>query len=78
MVNDSLWRHYKEIDPCGVCSLRIRAEFCVQCGKWIQGRCTGMKMVTSKFSRNFDCRKCEGNIGKAVKQEEIYVMMSKH
>ena len=27
-------------------------------------------MVTPKFSRNFACRKCEGNIGETVEQEE--------
>ena len=27
-------------------------------------------MVTPKFSRNFACRKCDGNIGEAVEQEE--------
>ena len=27
-------------------------------------------MVTPKFSRNFTCRKCEGNIVEAVDQEE--------
>ena len=26
--------------------------------------------MTPKFSWNFTCRKCEGNIGEAVKQEE--------
>ena len=31
-------------------------------------------MVTPVFSRNFICRKCEGNIGEAVEQEESYVM----
>ena len=29
-----------------------------------------MKRVTPKFSRNVTCRKCEGNIGEAVEQEE--------
>ena len=29
-----------------------------------------MKTVTSKLSRNLACRKCEGNIGEAVEQEE--------
>ena len=29
-----------------------------------------MKMVTPKFSINFVCRKCEGNISEAVEQEE--------
>ena len=29
-----------------------------------------MKRVTTKFCRNFTYRKCERNIGEAVKQEE--------
>ena len=29
-----------------------------------------MKRVTAKISRNFASRKCEGNIGKAMEQEE--------
>ena len=29
-----------------------------------------MKRVTPKFSRNVTYRKCEGNIGEAVEQEE--------
>ena len=33
--------------------------------------------MTPKFSRNFACRKCEGNIGEAVEQEEGYVMKLK-
>ena len=28
-----------------------------------------MKSVTPRFSRNFTCRKYEGNIGEAVEQE---------
>ena len=28
-------------------------------------------MVTPKFSRNFPCRKCEGNIGEVVEQENV-------
>ena len=33
-----------KVDPCGVCSLRIKANsvLCVQCVKWIQGRCAGV------------------------------------
>ena len=32
------------------CSLRVRANspLCLQCGKWIHGRCAGMKNVTPK------------------------------
>ena len=60
------------VDTCGVCSLRVKANsvLCVQCGKWIHSRCAGVKRVTPKFSRKPTCRKCEGNIGEAVEQEE--------
>ena len=62
-----------KVDPCGVCSLRVKANsvFSVQCGKWIHGRCAGVTRVTSKFSRNFTCRKCEENIGESVVYEEM-------
>ena len=30
-----------------------------------------MKRVTPKITRHFSCRKCDGNIGEAVEQEEI-------
>ena len=60
-----------KVDECGVCNLRTKANsvLCVQCGKWIHGTCAGVKMVAPKFSRNFTCRKCEGNIEEAVGQE---------
>ena len=59
------------VDTSEVCSLRGKANsaLCQQCGKWIHGRCAGVKMVTSKFPRNFTCRTYEGNIGEAVEQE---------
>ena len=59
-------------DPCGVCSLRMKVNsvLCVWCDKWIHGRCVGVKRLTQKVSRNFTCRKCEGNIGEVVEQEE--------
>ena len=46
-----------KVDPCRVCSLRVKANsvLCLLCGKWIHGRCTGMKSVTPKFRRNFTC-----------------------
>ena len=57
-----------KVDPCGVCCLRVKVNsvLCVQCGKWIHGRCAGVKRVTTKFSRYFTCRKCDENIGEAV------------
>ena len=67
------------VAPCGVCSLRVKAHsvLCVQCGRWIHGRCVRVKRVTPKFSRNFACRKCKWDIGEAVEQEENYVMQWK-
>ena len=43
-----------KVDPCGVCSLRAKANsvLCLQCGKWIHGRCAGVKMVTPKCKKN--------------------------
>ena len=40
------------------------------CGKWIHGKCAGVKRVAPNFLRNFACRKSEGNIGEAAEQEE--------
>ena len=56
---------------CGVCGMRVRANsvLCLLCGKLIHGRCVRVKRMTPKFSKNFACRKCEGNIGEAVEQE---------
>ena len=50
--------------------VNANSALCVHCGKWIHGRCVRVKRVTPKFSRNLTCRKCEGNIGEAVEQEE--------
>ena len=60
------------VDPCEVCILRIKANSVIylQCDKLINGVCAGVKRVTPKFSINFACRKCEGNIGEAVEEEE--------
>ena len=57
-----------KVDPCWVCSLRVKANpvLCLQCGKWIHSRCAEVKSVTPKFSRNFTCRKYDGNIVEAV------------
>ena len=61
-----------KIDSCGVCCLRVMVNpvLCVQCCKWIHGRCAGAKRVTAKFYGSFACRKSEGNIGEAVEQDK--------
>ena len=40
-----------KVDPCEVYSWRVKANsaMCIQCGKWIHGRCAGLKMVTPKY-----------------------------
>ena len=70
ITKDGLSR--SKIDSFGVCSLSVEANsvLCIQCGKWILGRCAGVNRVSTMFSGNFTCRKCGGNIGVAVKQEE--------
>ena len=37
-----------KVDPCGVCSLRVKANsvLCLLCGEWIHSRRAGMKRVT--------------------------------
>ena len=53
-----------KVDPCGVCSLRVKASLvlCLQCVKWIHGRCARVKMENQKFSTNCTCRNYDGNI----------------
>ena len=47
-----------KVDPCGVYCLRVKANsvLLLQCGKWIHGRCAGVKRVT-KFFKKFYMQK---------------------
>ena len=40
-----------KVGPFGVCSLRVKADsvLCLQCGKWIHGRCARVKTLTQKI-----------------------------
>ena len=54
MVSGDLTRNglsKNKVYPFGVCSLRVKANsvLCVQCGKWMHGRCAGVKKVTPRF-----------------------------
>ena len=51
-TNDGLSRCI--VDPCGVCSLRLKANsvLCVLCEKWFHSRCARVKRVTAKLSRH--------------------------
>ena len=55
----------RKVYPCWVSSLTVKADsvLCLQCDKLIHGRCARVKNVTPTFSRNFESRKCDGNIG---------------
>ena len=46
-----------KVDPCRVCSLRLGANsvLCLHCGRWINGRCAGVKRVIPKFTMDFTC-----------------------
>ena len=39
-----------KVDPCWVCRLTVKANsvLCLQCGRWIHGRCAGVERVTPK------------------------------
>ena len=55
-IKDDLCKSRAE--PCGAYSLRAKANspLCVQCGKWIHGRCAGEKEA-SEISRHCVCGK---------------------
>ena len=41
-----------KVDPYGICSLRIKTNsvLCLHCGKFVYGRCAGIKRVTPMSS----------------------------
>ena len=74
MVSDRITKDglsKSNVVPCGVCCLGVKANsvLCVQCGRWIHGRCAGLKRMTPNIPTNFTCKKCERNIGEALEQE---------
>ena len=50
-----------KVDPCGVCGKKVgvNSVLCVRCGKWIHGRCAGVKRVSSRLAKDFVCRRCD-------------------
>ena len=42
-------------DPCGVCSKKTMANSmsCMECDKWVQGKCTRWRSVTAKLANEF-------------------------
>ena len=70
IIKDGLSK--SKIDSCWISGLRGKANLvlCVQCGKLIHSRCATKKRMTKTFLRSFASGKYEGNIGKAVEQEE--------
>ena len=66
-----------EVDPYGVCSCGVKANtvFCLQCGRWVHGRCAVVKWVTANVSKNIACRTFAWNIGKAAEQVEKWIQL---
>ena len=50
ITQDSMSR--SKVDTCSVSSMRVKANsaLCVQCGKWIHGRCARVTKVTIRRS----------------------------
>ena len=44
-----------KVDPCAKCGKRV---MCIKCAKWVHGRCTKMKRVTSTLGKGFVCKIC--------------------
>ena len=44
-----------KVDPCAKCGKRVMANsvMCTKCCKWVHGRCTKMKRVTSTLEKGF-------------------------
>ena len=59
-----------KVDSCGVCNMSeyVNSVLCVQCAKWINGRCVRMEIAIPEFSRILACMKSEGYVLEAVKQ----------
>ena len=59
---------YKGVGDIRHClRVNVNSVLCLQCGNWIHGRYARVNRVTQKFSRNFACRRCEGE---TVEREE--------
>ena len=65
-----------EVHLCGIYGLRVKANpvICVECVKWIHGRCAEVKRVILNFSRNFACE-CEEILDGQWSKENSYVRM---
>ena len=51
ITKDGMYKN--KVDPCEVCRLRAKTNsvLCAQCGKWIHGRCAGVKRVTKVLKK---------------------------
>ena len=48
------------VDQYVMCGKGVMANLmmCTKCGKWVHGRCTKMKRVTSTLAKGFVCELC--------------------
>ena len=61
-----------KVDPCAKCCKRVMANLvmCTKCGKWVRGRCTKIKKVTSTLAKGFACELCVDTMEVIVKRYE--------
>ena len=62
--------------PCAVCKKGVGRNSlqCTGCQKWVHSKCSGVKGSLSRFSVNFKCKVCMGNIQDAIHSSESKVL----
>ena len=50
--------------------LKSKVDPCAKCGKWVHGRCTKIKRVTSTLGKGFVCKLCVDTMEGIVEPDE--------
>ena len=50
--------------------LKSKVDPCAKCGKWVHGRCTKIKRVTSTLAKDFVCKLCVDTMEGIVEPDE--------
>ena len=48
------------INGCGVCGKRVmrNSVMCGSCERWVHARCAGVRRVTARMAKGFECKRC--------------------
>ena len=62
-----------KVDSCGVCCLivMVNSVLCLQCDRWIHGRCAGVKWVTAKFLQILHTENVKGIFERQCNKENL-------